>query len=206
MAMSEKERKQLLWFLIVAPVLVIAAFWVYVRQPRVEEAAEMSHQIDSLRAAVDTARADLRSGTVEDLQLRLEDYQASLNLMRQLVPTDAEVANLINDISDRAKLRNVRIADLSPLGYEEGNRLRVARYRFVVLGHYDDVGGFLSDIASLPRIMVPTGLTIQIATDQTATSLGDTTGSMLQATFELRAFVKQPLGGDVEEGGAGGTP
>ncbi len=206
MAMSGKERKQLLGFLIVVPLLAIVAFWIYVRQPRIDAAAEMSATIDTLQAKVDTARADLQRGTVEDLQRRVEDYQASLNLMRQLVPTDAEVANLIDDISDRAKLRNVRIADLSPLGYEDGARFRVARYRFVVLGHYDDVGGFLSDIASLPRIMVPTGLAIQITTDQTAASLGDTTGSMLQATFELRTFVKQPLGGELGEGGAGGAP
>ncbi len=205
MAMSAKERKQLLGILIVLPVLGIAAFWNYVRKPRIDAAAETSLKIDSLQAAVDTARADLQRGTVEDLQFRIDDYQASLDLMRQLVPTGAEVASLINDISDRAKLRNVHIADLSPLGYGEGTRFRVARYRFVVLGHYDDVGGFLSDIASLPRIMVPTGLTIQIATDQTAVSLGDTTGSMLQATFELRTFVKQSEV-ELEEGGAGGGP
>ena len=206
MAMSEKERKQLLGFLIVLPVLGIAAFWIYVRQPRTDAAADMSLRIDTLQGQVDQASADLQVGTAEDLQFRIDDYQASLNLMRELVPTDGEVANLIDDISNRAKLRNIRIADLSPLGYEEGTRFRIARYRFVVLGHYDDVGGFLSDVASLPRIMIPTGLAIQIATDQAATSLGDTTGSMLRATFELRTFVKQPLAGDLGEGGAGGAP
>lgn len=207
MAMTDKERKQLLVFVTVVPILGIIAFWLYVRQPATVQMAEMRLRIDTLQTAVDSARADLQRGTVEDLERRVEDYEASLRLMRQLVPTGAEVANLINDISDRAKLRNIHVADLSPLGYADGTRFRIARYRFVVLGHYDDIGGFLSDIASLPRIMVPSQLSLQVAPPQTAVSLGDTTGAMLQATFQLRTFVKQPLSGDLDrEGGAGGAP
>ena len=195
MAMTDRERKQLLGFLIALPLLGAVAFWLYVRQPRAEEMADLQRTVDSLQASVDSARRDLASGTVEELRQRVADYEASLVLMRQLVPTGNEVAQLINDISDRAKLRNIHVADLSPLGYEDGERFRVARYRFVVLGHYDEIGGFLSDIAALPRIMVPHQLSLQVATDQTAQSLGDTTGSLLQATFQLRTFVKQPGGG-----------
>ena len=204
MAMSDKERKQLLGFLIVLPFLMAAAFWMYVRQPRTAEAAEMRQTVDSLQAAVDSARQDLASGTVEDLRRRIADYGASLKLMRELVPTGNEVATLINDISDRAKLRNVHLADLTPGGYEEGERFRVGRWRFVVVGRYDDIGGFLSDIASLSRIMVPSQLSLQQATDQSARSLGDTTGAFLQATFQLRTFVKQRQPSAEDAGGPGG--
>lgn len=195
MAMTDRERKQLLGFLIALPLLAAVGFWLYVRQPRADEMAELQRTVDSLQAAVDSARRDLAAGTVEEMRQRVADYEASLALMRRLVPTDNEVAQLINDISDRAKLRNIHVADLSPLGYENGGRFQVARYRFVVLGHYDEIGGFLSDIASLPRIMVPHQLSLQIATEQAAQPLGDTTGSMLQATFQLRTFVKQAGGG-----------
>lgn len=206
MAMTEKERKQLLYFLIALPLLGAVAFYMYIYSSRTDTTAELQRTVDSLEAAVDSARQDLASGTVEEIRLRVADYEASLQLMRQLVPTGNEVATLINDISDRAKLRNIHIADLSPLGDDDAGRFRMTRYRFVVLGHYDEIGGFLSDIASLPRIMVPHQLSLSQAPDQSALALGDTTGALLQATFQLRTFVK-PSGFEAgSEGGNGGAP
>lgn len=205
MAMTEKERKQLMWLLLIVPIGAILLFWFLVRQPQTVEAADLRRVIDSLQLSVDSARRDLASGTVEELRQRVGDYESGLALMRELVPTDNEVATLINDISDRAKLRNVTVADLSPLGYENAGEYRVARYRFAVLGHYDEIGAFLSDIASLRRIMVPTGLSLQIATSQAAKVQGDTTGALLQAQFQLKAFVKQPPVAEGEEGGPGGA-
>lgn len=201
MAMSDKEKRQLMGLLIVVPIGAIALFWFLIRDPKAQEAADLQRQVDSLQATVDSARRELARSSVEDLRQRVADYESGLGLMRTLVPTDNEVAQLINDISDRAKLRDVYVADLSPLGYEDGGAYRVARYRFQVLGHYDDIGVFLSDIASLRRIMVPYDLSLTMATDQQAATQSDTTGSLLVASFQLKAYVKQPpLEG---EGGAG---
>jgi type IV pilus assembly protein PilO len=204
MALTEKERKQLMWLLMIIPVGAILMFWFLLYQPRSQEGSDMRGVIDSLQLTVDSARRDLASGTVEELRQRVSDFEAGLTLMRELVPTDNEVAALINDISDRAKLRSVTVTDLSPLGYENAGEYRVARYRFAVLGHYDEIGAFLSDIASLRRIMVPHGLALQIATTQSAKAQGDTTGALLQAQFQLKAFVKQPPVGE-GEGGPGGA-
>jgi type IV pilus assembly protein PilO len=202
MAMSDKEKKQLMVLLMVLPVGAIAVFWFLVREPRAQELGDVRRQVDSLQLTVDSARRELAQGSVQDLRQRVADFETGLGLMRTLVPTDAEVAQLINDISDRAKLRNVSVADLSPLGYEDGGQYRVARYRFQVLGRYDDIGAFLSDIASLRRIMVPHQLSLTLATDAAQKATGDTTGALLQAAFQLKAYVKRPpLEG---EGGAGG--
>jgi type IV pilus assembly protein PilO len=201
MAMTEKDKKQLLGLLIFAPIAGIVAFWMLWRTPKAQEAAELRVTVDSLSRAVDSARRELASGTVEQVRQRVADFESGLRLMRELVPTDNEVAQLINDISDRAKLRNIAVSDLSPMGYEDAGPYRVARYRFSVLGHYDDVGAFLSDIASLRRIMVPHGLTLAPAANQAAAARGDTTGALLQASFQLRAFVKHAA----EEGGEGGA-
>jgi len=203
MAMSEKEKKQLMGLLIILPIGALAVFWFLVREPRAQEVSELRRQVDSLQLTVDSARRELAQSSVEDLRQRVADFESGLSLMRTLVPTDAEVAQLINDISDRAKLRNVSVADLSPLGYEDGGAYRIARYRFQVLGHYDEIGAFLSDIASLRRIMVPHELQLTLATAQAQTAVGDTTGALLQAAFQLKAYVKQP---SVQgEGGAGGS-
>lgn len=204
MAMTAKEKKQMLGLLIALPLIGVVAFWMYWRAPKIEAMQTMQQQVDSLQKAVDSARRDLARGTVQQLRQRVAEYEGSLKLMRRLVPTDAEVANLIDDISNRAKLRNIHIVDLTPQGSQPGGRFQVVRYRFVVLGHYDQIGGFLSDIASLPRIMVPVQLSLDPADDREAASVGDTTGSLLKATFHLRTFVKSAAGADTADGGDGG--
>ena len=203
MAMSARDKMLLKWIIALFPLAFVVIYWLNFRPKQQTDLQTVQVAVDSLRAAVDSARADLARGTVESLRERVADYEVTLNLMRQLVPTGDEVANLIDDISNRAKLRNVTVADLSPQGAEEEGVFRAARYRFVVLGHYDAIGGFLSDAASLPRIMVPRELTLVIAAGNVARAVSDTTGSMLQATFQLRTFVKpQPA---TIEGGAGGS-
>jgi type IV pilus assembly protein PilO len=204
MAMSERDKKQIMWLMMLLPLAAIAGYWMLLREPKTVQITELRVGIDSLTRGIDSARRELASGTVEQVRQRVADFEAGLVLMRELVPTDNEVAQLINDISDRAKLRNVHVGDLSPMGYEDAGTYRVARYRFSVLGHYDDLGAFLSDIASLRRIMVPHQLTLSVAPEQAASARGDTTGSMLQAAFQLRAFVKHPLVAP-DEGGAGGA-
>jgi len=192
MALSEKERKQLLGFLIFLAAVAVVGFWMYWRDPAVERAREMRMRIDSLERRVAQARRDLASGSVEALRQRVREYEANLQVMRQLVPSGAEVPALIDDISNRARVRGVEIAEITPLGMQPGSPFSVESYRLSVLGSYDAIGEFVTDIASLQRIMVPFGLSLTRAPAQAARTYGDTTGSLVAATFQIRTFVKQP--------------
>ncbi|MEX0691137.1 MAG: type 4a pilus biogenesis protein PilO [Gemmatimonadales bacterium] len=204
MAMSARDRMLLKWMVALLPLGGVVYYWIMIRPDQQTQLAAVQVVNDSLRNAVAAARADLASGTVEQLRQRVADYEITVGLMRGLVPTGDEVANLIDDISNRAKVRNVTVAELSPQGFEEAGAFRATRYRFTVLGKYDDVGGFLSDIASLPRIMVPRDVSLAIAAGGVASAIGDDSGSLLRASFNLRTFVKQASEGD-GAGGAGGS-
>lgn len=202
--MTARDKMLLKWMVaVILPLAPVAIYWMVFRPTQQTELQATQVAIDSLQAAVDSARADLARGTVESLRQRVADYEATVQLMRQLVPTGDEVANLIDDISNRAKLRNVTVADLSPQGAEDEGAFRAARYRFVVLGRYDDIGAFLSDIASLPRIMVPRELGLTVASGNVVQALGDTTGALLQASFNLRTFVKPQSAASGGEGAGG---
>ena len=75
--------------------------------------------------------------------------------MRRLVPERNEVPNLLDDISSRAPIRGVSSARVSPLPAEAGPApFETQKYQISVLGHYDQIGEFLADIASLQRIIV----------------------------------------------------
>ena len=147
--------------------------------------------IDSLVAMTDSAKRLLATGSVEDLRRRLEGYRGSLELLRTLVPDRNEVANLMDEISTRAKIRGVLVANFQPLPPEPGPApFETYKYQYSVVGRYDQLGEFLSDVASLRRIIVPVDLTLGAVAAQNAKALGDSSGALLEARFQIRTFVK----------------
>jgi Tfp pilus assembly protein PilO len=158
--------------------------------------AVVKKSIDSLVTVTDSAKKLLAQGSVEDLRRKIEGYRGSLELMRRLVPDRNEVPNLMDEISTRAKIRGVSVAEFVPLPVENGpSPFNTYKYRYSVLGHYDQVGEFLSDVASLQRIIVPIDLTLTSADANSAKALGDSTGSLLVARFLIRTFVKTSVEG-----------
>ena len=129
-------------------------------------------------------------GTLEDLRQRVEQYSGSLELMRRLVPERNEVPTLIDDISTKAKVRDITLGKIQPLTPEPGSPFDTYRYRLEVYGHYDQIGEYLADVASLPRIVVPQDVTLSMASPAVQKLLGDTAGALLLAEFSIRTFVK----------------
>lgn len=147
-------------------------------------------QIDSTEEQVRNAKRDVQRGAVRQLEQRLAEYRATLDLMRQLVPLSGEVPNLLDDISSRAKIRGANVVNFVPQPVESGSPFDTQRFRFTVTGQYDQVGEFLSDIASLPRIIVPYDIKLERIQSPTADSALRAQGVLLQATFQIRTYVK----------------
>jgi type IV pilus assembly protein PilO len=161
--------------------------------------------VAQLEAATDSAKRELARGTAEDLRRRLEGDRASLALLRRLVPERSEVPNLLDDISTKAKIRGVTLSQVIPQPVEAGPvPFNTDRYTLQVIGRYDQIGTFLADVASLQRIIVPYGISVEEANATAAKALGDTTGSLLEAKFQIRTYVKSASADDVG-GVASGT-
>jgi type IV pilus assembly protein PilO len=155
-----------------------------------------------LEAATDSAKKELARGSVADVRKRLETYRSSLLLLRRLVPERNEVPNLLDDISTRSKIRGVTLSQVVPQPVEPGPvPFDTYSYNMSVIGKYDAIGQFLADVASLQRIIVPYNLTVAAANSSQAKALGDSTGSLLEARFLIRTYVKSPN----QEGEASGT-
>jgi type IV pilus assembly protein PilO len=169
---------------------------------REERVVAIRDTIARLEASTDSAKRELARGTVEDLRKRLEIYRGSLALLRRLVPERNEVPNLLDDISSRGRIRGVTLSQVVPLPVEAGPvPFNTYKYNMSVIGRYDQIGQFLADVASLQRIIVPYDLTLDQANVTAAKALGDTSGSLLEAKFQVRTFVKSPT----PEGQASGS-
>src|SRR5437867_189362 len=164
MALLPQDRQSQVMMLITLGMLALGyAFWNYWAKPTGEEIAATQAEIKSMEDVIAQAKADLASGTVEDLRRKVEEYSALLAVMRRLVPEKNEVPALIDDISTKAKVRGVTIGRIEPQPVEPGPPFDTYRYRLEIIGHYDQLGEFLSDIASLPRIIVPQDVVLKAA-------------------------------------------
>src|SRR5256712_7059355 len=183
------------------------AFWNYWATPTGQEIEAVQTEIRSMETVIAQAKADRASGTVEDLRRKVGEYSGLLAVMRGLVPEKNEVPALIDDISTKAKVRGVTIGRIEPQPVEAGPPFDTYRYRLEIIGHYDQLGEFLSDIASLPRIIVPQDLILQAAAPPAPKLPGHQPGPLAQAQFGIRTFVKAaapPPPPAKKGGGAGG--
>lgn len=189
------QRGQIMALLVIVAAAGAYATWTYGIAKDRDRIATMTTETDSLQQIVDAAKADLAEGTVEDLRRKVAEYSANLELARRLVPERNEVPALIDDISTRSKIREVTVGTIQPLPPEPGSPFDTHRFRLEVFGHYDAIGEFLSDIASLERIIVPADLTLVGAPQAAQRLLGDTLGGLLAANFTIKTYVKAPVGG-----------
>lgn len=151
----------------------------------------MQNTLDSLAAANEQARLELARGTAEQVREKVAQHKATLAVLRDFVPDQTEVPDLLDDITSRAKIRGVNLSSVVPQDVLEGpTPFDTYEYQMAVIGRYDQIGSFLSDVASLRRIIVPADLAMTAADPAKARALGDTSRAMLEASFKVRTYVK----------------
>ena len=166
-----------------------------------DEVTATRDSIALLTAQNDSVRRELAKGSAEELEQKTKAYRAILDILRQFVPERGEVPVLIDAISARAKSRRVHLAVFTPDPVEQGPvPFDTYRYKLSVIGHYDQIGAFLTDVAGLRRIIVPIDVSLVRANQAAARALGDTTSAMLEAKLMVKTYVKGGPGG----GGSGG--
>ncbi|HEY6223123.1 MAG TPA: type 4a pilus biogenesis protein PilO, partial [Gemmatimonadales bacterium] len=156
--MPQDQRSQVLMLIIVLCGVGIYFGWTKLQSPKMTEISTAQHQIDSLSEVISKAKADLASGSVESMRRSIERYRAGLGLMRRLVPEGNDVPTLLDQISNRAKVRGLTVGTFQPLSVEPGPPLALAirepgdtgkakkagqpafdiyRYHYEIYGHYD---------------------------------------------------------------------
>ncbi len=145
----------------------------------------------SMRAKVDAAKRQLGRENIDQVKERIVAYRAQLEVLRSLVPEQREVADLLDDIAIRAKAHGVTLSTaITPDQTTTGpGPFETYAYRMSVIGRYHQVGRFLTDVASLRRIVVTEDVAVAGAPMDRARVLGDTLG-MLEVNFAVKTYVK----------------
>lgn len=152
-------------------------------------------------------RAELTSarGGGKDLEQRMALYQRQVGKLEQLIPSAEDVAGLINSITGDAIRTNVKLDRMVPEPVVAGAFYNKSTYDVGAIGEYHDVGRFLTEIASLPRIVSPVQMSVK-RFDQP--QLYPDYKDPILATFQIQTYVL-PEPGSTPSGSqakAGGSP
>jgi type IV pilus assembly protein PilO len=178
-----QQRQKVLLGLLVIGMLGYAAL-EFVHRPRSARVAELEGRLELLLLRNQSARAFAADTAIAGLERRLAHQHEQLRWIESLVPAAEEVADLLDTIAAEARHAGIELMLLQPTGTSDEHFYSRRSYDLAVVGHYHDIGYFLSRIASLPRIIRPRGLSL-VPRQQS-----DHGGSpALEARFSIETYV-----------------
>ena len=191
--LPKNQRDQVMVLLIIVAVALIGLYYAYVYSPKSDVLTDLQAHVDSLDASNQRAKAELAKGNVDELRAEAARLQASLEVMRQLVPTSNEVPALLEQVSTAARRVGLDLATVRPQPVIEGDVFDTYRYQVAVIGDYHALGQFLTNVGSLTRIVAPVNLGLSplssgAALDQRRKAKKENE-SVLDSRFEIQTYV-----------------
>lgn len=180
------DPKQRNWMLMgLAALVLIVPFSMYYVTPRTETNQATRDHIEALDIQNRQAGVILARGG-GDLEERMALYERHVSRLEELIPAREEVPALLDDIQARARMVGVDVVSLDPEPTEPAGPYNRTGYAMTVVGEYHDVGRFLTEIASLSRIVN----TVQLDLGLSALPQGSSEAEFpVQAGFRIETYV-----------------
>jgi len=153
--LDAKTRKNLMYGALLL-VVVAAFYYLKVYTPRNEANQELEGQVARLELSNTAARGLTRGATSPEEALEL--YRRQLAVVEGLIPSTEELPDLLDAISAQAQQTGVEIALIQPVSATQERYYTRRVYDMAVQGRYQDIGEFLTRVASLPRVVTPVDL------------------------------------------------
>jgi type IV pilus assembly protein PilO len=153
--LDPRTRKNLMY----GAVLLIAAaayFYLQVYTPRKVANQELETRLAQIQQSNSAARGLTRGASSPEEALEL--YRRQLAVVEGLIPSTEELPDLLDAISAQAQQTGVEISLIQPISATQERYYTRRVYDMAVQGRYQDIGEFLTRVASLPRVVTPTDL------------------------------------------------
>lgn len=184
------QRKNMLY---VGVFLALATFGFYDRvyTPRKAGIAELETRLEQLKTVNTRSRA-ITQGAEGAVNEQMALYRQQLELAEGLIPSNEELPNLLDAISAEATRTGVELTLIQPVGATEESYYTRRVYDMAVVGEYHQIGEFLTRVASLPRIVTATNLTVAPVNrpGQDENTAGTAAAQVpLEARFSIETYV-----------------
>ena len=136
---------------LIVSLLVVIGNIYYISMPQLDELDVLEKEEESLKASFESKQK--KAINLPDYRAQLEQIESSLGEMLKQMPTKAEVANLLVDISQTGLASGLEFKLFQPSGEVRKDFYFELPINIQVTGKYEELGLFVSGLASLPRIV-----------------------------------------------------
>jgi type IV pilus assembly protein PilO len=184
------KRDQIFISITVLTIGISAAYAYFMYFPKKEQLALIEEHVTALDKKNDQAKAALANGSVDRLRKEAAEYQASLKVLQQLVPTSNEVPALLENVSTAARRVGLDLASVEPMPVIVGEQFDTYRYKLSVKGGYHALAGFLTNVGSLDRIIAPVALDVKQQAQADKKKARPKDGeSTLDTDFQIQTYI-----------------
>lgn len=166
----------------------IAGYFMYMYGDKAQAITTLQTHVDALDATNTRIKADIKSGAFERARKEAQHYEKDLALLSRLVPSSNEVPSLLDQVSTAARRAGLELQDVTPAGPQPGEEFDTYKYRLGVVGGYHEVAQFLTNIATLDRIVAPMNLSLLVTAGK-GEKRAKPGESLLDARFEIQTYV-----------------
>ena len=141
-------------FCVLVGLIIVGLVWYLFVSDQREELAGLERQETDLRAEFETKQG--RAANLEPLKQQLAQMEQQLQQMLRQLPSKTEMPDLIVDISQTALATGITNELFQP-GPEVPKEFYAEKpIALRMVGTYHQFGGFVSGVASLPRVVIMT--------------------------------------------------
>jgi type IV pilus assembly protein PilO len=119
--------------------------------PLLDELAQAQQKEVGLKQTFEQKQRKVAS--LDALKEQLTEMERSFGTMLRVLPSRAEIANLLIDISQTRLANSLEEELFQPQGEAPREFYAEVPNKIVVVGTYHEMGGFVSGVAALPRIV-----------------------------------------------------
>lgn len=192
--LPQNQRDQIKFVVGFVAVALALVYYLYPYASAQEQLVADEARVESLEKANAVATKEFKAGSADALRAEAAEQRAALTAMRRLVPTDNEVPALLEEVSTAARRAGLDVGGFTPQPVIRGEKFDTHRYEVTIVGRYHDIGGFLANVGSLPRIVAPVHFQLTPvagATRRTGPRSGSSQKDGLQAVVTLQTYVER---------------
>jgi type IV pilus assembly protein PilO len=183
-----RQRDQILLIVIVLSLGAIGGYFMYMFGDKAQEISTLDTHVAALQSMNEKVKSDIKAGAFDRARKEAARVEKDLRVLDQLVPKTNEVPALLDQVSTAARRAGLELADVAPAGPQPGEEFDTYKYKVGVVGGYHEIAQFLTNIATLDRIVAPMNVNL-IVTMQKGEKRARFGESLLDAKFEIQTYV-----------------